>query len=156
MLLGVRCLIALNVQFHSDSFIQRCPSIPFWEITFSQSFHKLFSSLQSFSLDLLSDVKLLKVNLALFVSWIFLKSHQKPCHRQSLVKQGQLTLFAPHAFGALYSSTCLTGASLPHRCLPYYAQTVFRRLMKWFGKLFSQFPWQPTETILMLRRLESG
>ena len=37
---GVRCFNALNVQFHSNSFIQRCPSITLWKINVFHSLSK--------------------------------------------------------------------------------------------------------------------
>ena len=41
---GVRWFNALNVQFHSDSFIQRCLSMTIWSNNvFHRSFQKLFS-----------------------------------------------------------------------------------------------------------------
>ena len=82
---------SLNVQFPSNSFIQRCPSITLRRNNvFSQFFHKVFFfALRSFSLAWLGHVKILKVNLALFVSGILLKSHRQPCRHHSTLKCGQ-------------------------------------------------------------------
>ena len=64
------------IQIHSNSFIQMCPLKAFiWTKNGFQSHSKsYFPALWSFSLAWLSHVKLLKVKLALLVSWIFLKA----------------------------------------------------------------------------------
>ena len=81
VIFGRWCSKALNVQFHSNSFIKKCPKTTLW---MSNVFHGLstnyFPALLSFLLALLSHVKLLKVSLAFFMSWIFLTSYRKPCH----------------------------------------------------------------------------
>ena len=42
MFFGARCFKALNVQFYSKSFIQRCPSITLWRNNVSESVQDSF------------------------------------------------------------------------------------------------------------------
>ena len=60
---GVRCFNALTIKFHSNSLIQRPPLVTISRKNVFQS--PSIPGLGSFSLDWLSHVKFLKVNLAL-------------------------------------------------------------------------------------------
>ena len=78
VIFGIRCFKNVSVQFHWNWFIQRCPKTILWT---NNVFHSLsknyFPALLSSLLALSYHVKIPKVNLALFSSWIFLSSHSK-------------------------------------------------------------------------------
>ena len=93
VLFGVWCFNTLNVQFHS-----KVHSITLWR---NNVFHNLsknnFPAMQSFLLAWLSHMKLLKVNSALFVSWI--PKHSQIAMQLSSYSIGQLACFAFCTFG---------------------------------------------------------
>ena len=78
---------ALNAQFQSNSFIES-------RLSTTLRRNNIFTVfLRSFLWAWFSQEKHLKVNVALFVSWTFLKSHRQSWHCHSTLKYGQLAHF---------------------------------------------------------------
>ena len=96
---GVRCFNALNVLFHSNPFIQRCPSITLWRNNVAHSLPKnYFPALAFIFVGLVESRGTPENEPGTFRVWIFLKGRGIPLSFNNEVRQ--LARFAVHTFDA--------------------------------------------------------
>ena len=85
---GVRCFDALNVRFHSNVFIKKCPSIT---LSRNNIFHslskKLFSCSAVIFVGLVESCRISECAPSTLPVMIFLKSHTQPCGHHSTLKK---------------------------------------------------------------------